>query len=128
MSKPYFKSSIYVNLLKLRRLLYTAKYYMSKANRNDIGSLLMEHCGKSIECFVFAFTTKDKNVRVCKVNELAGYYSVLRCDIDFCLECNLINFPKRSDGKVATAKIEILEIIGKIGNDLEKWQNYVNNP
>lgn len=127
MSKPYFKSTIYINLLKLRRLLYTAKYYMSKANRHDIGSLLMEHCGKSIECFVFAFTTKDKNVRISKVSELAGYYAVLRCDIDFCLECNIINFPKRGDGKVAPAKLELLEITGKIGNDLEKWQNYVNN-
>ena len=132
------ESSIFINLKKLRKMLYSAQFFMTKADRIIYGTPLMTLCGRSIAYFVLAFTVKEKRVEY--LEECIGFFAVLRTDMEFCIEENLIKYPKRperrdkdgnpipwenSEDKVNSQKIELFRLIGKIDGDMCRWRQSI---
>ena len=129
------ESSIFVNLKRLRRMLYQAQFNMTKTDRIIYGTLLIKHCGRAMAAFVLAFMVKDKRIQY--LEECIGYFTVLRIDLEFCTTENIIKYPKRhenidKDGKpipwenkedaVNSHKIELFHLVGKIDSDMCRWQ------
>lgn len=129
------ESSIFVNLKRLRRMLYAAQFNMAKADRIIYGTPLMQHCGRSLAAFVLAFTVKEKRVEY--LEECIGHFAVLRADLEFCAEQNVIKYPKRrerldKDGKpiswdnpadaISSQKIELFKVVGTIDGDMCRWR------
>lgn len=129
------ESTIFVNLKKLRCQLHAAQFCMTKGDRVVYGVPLREYCGKAIAAFVLAFTVKSK--RIAYLEECIGYFTVLRIDLEFCAEQNILKYPKRAnkldkDGhpipwtndedKVSTAKVELFRLVGAIDGDMCKWR------
>ena len=56
------ESSIYINLKRLRNLLYEAQFRMTTANRVVFGNTLMKYSAESISNFILAFTVGDKKL------------------------------------------------------------------
>lgn len=56
------ESSIYINLKRLRNLLYEAQFRMTTANRVVFGNTLMKYSAETISNFVLAFTVGDKKL------------------------------------------------------------------
>ena len=56
------ESSIYINLKRLRSLLYEAQFRMTTANRVVFGNTLMKYSAETISNFILAFTVGDKKL------------------------------------------------------------------
>lgn len=131
------ESSIYISLKRLRRLLYSAQFNMTKANRIVYGSPIMENIGKAISSYVLAFTVMEKKLEY--IEEAIGWFAVVRTDLEFCMDENIIHFQKRSVApqkdeygneipidprdEVSSRKVEIFELIGKIDGDMCRWRS-----
>lgn len=133
------KSSIFVSLKQLRNKLYQAQFLMDKAARIVYGTPLMQSCGNALRYFVLAFTIKDKKAEYLELS--MGWFAVLRMDIEFCLDQNIIHYKKRNQGMtkeeieksgatdedfISTQKIELCKIIARIDDDMCKWRVSLN--
>ncbi len=129
------ESSIYVNLKRLREKLYGAQFHMNKTDRIIYGTPLMEAAGKSLACFVLAFTVKGKRIEY--LEECIGHFAVLRTDLEFCVKENIIKWKRRAekldrDGhplpwgdqrdEVPTQKVEMFTLVAKIDGDMCRWR------
>lgn len=56
------ESSIYINLKRLRNLLYEAQFRMTTANRVVFGNTLMKYSAETISNFILAFAVGDKKL------------------------------------------------------------------
>ena len=70
------ESSIYINLKRLRNLLYEAQFRMTTANRVVFGNTLMKYSAETISNFILAFTVGDKKLEYLELS--LGYFAVLR--------------------------------------------------
>ena len=95
------ESSIYISLKRLRRLLYSAQFGMTKGNRIVYGSPIMENIGKAISSYVLAFTVMEKKLEY--IEEAIGWFAVVRTDLEFCMDENIIH--------------------GKIDGDMCRWRS-----
>ena len=82
------ESSIYIGLKRLRRILYQAQFLMGKADRVVYGTPLMQECANVLRYYILAFDTKSRKTEY--MDEAMGWYAVLREDIEFCTEQNMI--------------------------------------
>ena len=119
-------SSIFVNMKRLRTHLYRAQFAMTKANRIIYGTPLMEYSGKALAAFVLAFKARiDTTEKLRYRDECIGAFSVLRIDLENCMENNIIQFPKREgetpEDRVSAEKIELFRLVATIDNDMCKW-------
>lgn len=120
------ESSIYISLKHLRKKLYQAQFLMQKTDRVIYGTPLMEASGNTLKYFTLAFTVKEKRVEY--LDEAMGYYAVLRNDLEFCVEENIIHYskPKKAEGSemtyVNSQKVELFKLIAKIDGDMCKWR------
>ena len=87
------ESSIYINLKRLRNLLYEAQFRMTTANRVVFGNTLMKYSAETISNFILAFTVGDKKLEYLELS--LGYFAVLRDDLSFCIEQNIIQYRHR---------------------------------
>ena len=122
------ESSIFINLKRLRTHLYRAQFAMTKANRIIYGTPLMEYSGKAIAAFVLAFKTKnDAETKLRYSDECMAAFTVLRIDLENCMEINVIQYPKRDEetkeDKVNSEKVELFRLVAKIDSDMCKWSN-----
>lgn len=130
-------SSIFVNLKVLRTKLYRVQFMMDKSARIIYGTPLMQMCGECIKYFTIAFL--QHNERKLEYLDLCiGCYAVLRADMDFVIEENIIHFPHNKPQQtnaqnkakanvlpeelVSRQKILLFELVGKIDNDMLKWR------
>lgn len=108
---------------------------MDKSARIIYGTPLMTACGDCIKYFTMAFM--QHNERKMEYLDLCiGSYAVLRCDLEFVIEENLIHYPKNKpnadkDGrllpqtqedKVSSQKVELFKLIAQIDSDMSKWR------
>lgn len=128
------ESSIYIGLKRLRDTLYHAQFLMDKAARVIYGRPIMEASGKTLACFTLAFDVKSKRLEY--LEECMGWYAVLRTDIDFCIDQNIIHYerkkpqrdkdgkeiPMADDERVSAQKVELYKLIARIDNDISKWR------
>lgn len=124
------ESSIYINLKRLRNLLYEAQFRMTTANRVVFGSTLMKYSAETISNFILAFTVGDKKLEYLELS--LGYFAVLRDDLSFCIEQNIIQYRRRkkNDGEedkededfVNGRKVELFRLVAQIDNDICKWR------
>lgn len=127
------ESSIFITLKQLRKTLYTSMFYMDKGNRIVYGTPIMQRLGDVISEFVIAFTVTEDKWR--HLDLAIGYFGVVRCDLEFCMEANMFHFPKRKavekdeNGNIIderdtvnARKIEILQYVAKIDNEMCKWR------
>lgn len=56
------ESSIYINLKRLRNLLYEAQFRMTTANRVVFGNTLMKYSAETISNFILAFTVGGRKL------------------------------------------------------------------
>ena len=70
------ESSIYINLKRLRSLLYEAQFRMTTANRVVFGNTLMKYSAETISNFILAFTVGDKKLEYLELS--LGDFAVLR--------------------------------------------------
>lgn len=116
-------------------MLYRAQFNMTKADRIIYGTPLMKHCGNAIAAFVLAYTVKEK--RIPYLEECIGHFAVLRSDLEFCAEENIVKYPKRrnkldkdnkpiprpdEEDNVNSQKVELFHLVGKIDSDMCRWQ------
>lgn len=125
------ESSIYVNLKRLRELLYDIQFLMSKTDRIVYGTPLIGLCRDAMAKFIVAFTVGSQEKKVEYLLESIGYFGVLRCDLEACVRKNIIHFPEKkhkeekdaSDAnKVSPMKIDLFEIVAKIDTEMCRWQ------
>ena len=107
---------------------------MDKAARTVYGRSIMEASGRTLACFTLAFDVKHKRLEY--LEECMGWYAVLRTDIDFCVEQNIIHYarkkpmrdkdgneiPMTDEERVNSQKIELYKLIAQIDNDISKWR------
>ena len=131
------QSSIYIELIRLRKILCVCQYDMQKYRRVCDGSRLLMEINQVIKDFVIAYSVP--NMREQLLANLIGDYGVLRVDIDYCLEENILHFRKRKpkkdkDGhplpqdvadKVSSFKVDMVTILGKIDADMNRWNRSV---
>ena len=129
------ESSIFINLKRLRVLLYQAQFHMTKTDRVIYGTPLMNACGEALGAFVVAFASQEDKLRY--MNLCVGWFTRLRVDLEFCVQENIIKFAKRrpqKDGngneipfddprdQVSPRKIELFELVATIDSDMCKWR------
>lgn len=129
------ESEIYVNLLKLREMVYSAKFHMTKADRVIFGQPLLEASGEALGCFILAFMLKKD--KLAYMDKCIAWFTRLRVDLDFCVRENVIKFKKKKPGKDSTGqpvpfeneedevspqKVELFDIIKKIDGDICRWR------
>ena len=125
------ESSIYVRLRRLRKLLYQAQFLMNKADRIVYGTPLMQASAETMKNYVLAFTIKEEKLKY--INRAIGWYAVLRTDLDFCVEENLIHYAKRkpkpkvgeamtAEDYVSSKKVELFEIVARIDDEMLKYR------
>ena len=124
------ESSIYINLKRLRNLLYEAQFRMTTANRVVFGNTLMKYSAETISNFILAFTVGDKKLEYLELS--LGYFAVLRDDLSFCIEQNIIQYRRRKKNDsdedkadedfVNGRKVELFRLVAQIDNDICKWR------
>lgn len=122
------ESSIYIGLKRLRRKLYQAQFLMDKANRIIYGTPLMTQCGDALKYYILAFDTKAKKAEY--MDECMARFAVLREDLDFVNEQDIIHYVKRKpktsnpspDEYVNAEKLELFEIVGRLDSDMCKYR------
>lgn len=125
-------SSIYVSMKRLRDLLYEAQFCMMKSARIIYGTPLMEASGKALACFTLAYSVRDSGSKTRYLDEAMGWYAVLRTDLDFCIQQNIIHYKKRNpkkgedvndmDNYVNTKKVMMFEIVADIDERMCRWR------
>lgn len=108
---------------------------MTKADRAIYGTPMMQEVGKSLACFVLAFTVAGKRVEY--LEQCIGHFAVLRADLDFCVSENILKWKKRAerldrDGhtipwsderdEVSPQKVDMFVLVAKIDSDMCKWR------
>ena len=103
---------------------------MTTANRVVFGNTLMKYSAETISNFVLAFTVGDKKLEYLELS--LGYFAVLRDDLSFCIEQNIIQYRRRkkNDGDEDKAdedfvngrKVELFRLVAQIDNDICKWR------
>lgn len=130
------ESSAYISLKKLRQELFKAVFTMEKANRSIYGNELMEYSGKTIGYFTTAYTVPEDEGRKMYLDLAIAAYAVLRADLEFCVEQNIIHFKRdkatsedrkngivNDEGKcIAKEKINLFRLVAKVDDDLCKWR------
>ncbi len=129
------ESSIFVNLKKLRRMLFEAQFNMTKADRIIYGTPLMRNCGKAVAAFILAYTIKDRHIAY--LEECMGYFYTLKIDLEFCVEEHILKYPKKhraiaANGEIIPVKgdadivssrlIELFRLVGEIDRDICRWR------
>ena len=130
------ESSIYISIKRLRTLLFQAQFDMPKGYRIVYGTPIMQNIGLALSSYVLAFTVTEQKVQY--LESAIGYFSIVRTDLEFCVENNIIHFCKRkvepkkdkqgnelpidARDEVNTTKIEIFKLIAKIDNDMCRWR------
>ncbi len=127
------ESSIYINLKRLRELLYDIQFLMSKTDRIVYGTPLIGLCRDAMAKFIVAFTVGNPEKKVEYLLESIGYFGVLRCDLEACIRKNVIHFPERKlkeaerkeasgAALVSSMKVSLFEIVAKIDTEMCRWQ------
>ena len=103
---------------------------MTTANRVVFGNTLMKYSAETISNFILAFTVCDKKLEYLELS--LGYFAVLRDDLLFCVEQNIIQYRRRkkNDGDEDKAdedfvngrKVELFRLVAQIDNDIFKWR------
>lgn len=113
-------------MLRLREIVYGAKFHMTKADRIIFGQPLLEASGEALGNYILAFmATEDKMVYM---NKCIAWFTRLRVDLDFCVRENVIKFKRRKsalDGEteeVSPRKVELFDVISKIDGDICRWR------
>lgn len=90
------QSSIYIGLLKLRKLLYISQFAMDKTERIVYGTPMMQSLRRAMGYFVVAFELKgsDLEERTKLMKECIGEFANVRMDLDFMQENNMFHFSK----------------------------------
>jgi len=121
------ESSIFIGMKRLRNLLYRAQFLMQKADRIIYGTPLMQASGKAIACFTLAFEVRHKRMEY--LEEAMGWFTVLRTDLDFCIDQNIIKYRSAKDVKDGveiktpdSQKIELYKLVAQIDSDISKWR------
>jgi len=101
-------------------MLYEAQYLMQKTDRVVYGTPLMHACADTIKWYVKAYTARsDKKVEY--LAEAIGAFNILRIDLEFCIDHNMIHY-KKKEGDVNTQKVELFKIVARVDNELCKWE------
>jgi len=102
---------------------------MNKADRIVYGTSLMQASAETMKNYVLAFTIKEEKLKY--INMAIGWYAVLRTDLDFCVEENLIHYAKRkpkigeamtAEDYVSSKKVELFEIVARIDDEMLKYR------
>lgn len=102
---------------------------MNKADRVIYGTSLMQDSAETMKNYVLAFAIKDEKLKY--INRAIGWYAVLRADLDFCVEENLIHYAKRkpkagetmtAEDYVSSKKVELFEIVARIDDEMLKYR------
>ena len=117
------ESSIYVSLKSLRDTLYRAQYLMQKTDRVVYGTPLMHACADTIKWYVKAYTARSEK-KVEYLAEAIGAFAILRIDLEFCIDKNMIHYHKKGD-EVNSQKVELFKIVARIDNELCKWESSI---
>lgn len=122
-------STIYKGLAALRRLLYTAQFTMTAADRKLYGNAIMEEANNAMRYFVIAYERhEDKEMNL---DECMAWFTLLSLDVWFCADANVFKFQKRRDDagplghpdSVNTTKADIFLRIAETELAMRKWRN-----
>lgn len=114
------QASIYINLKKLRFLIYDAQFLMNKIDRVIAGNNMLKELGEALASFILAFEYQDN--RIANIDECLAHFHIFRADYEYCLSKNIIKYKHREDG-ADSRKVEVLKIIASISDDIVKYRN-----
>ena len=121
-----YESTIYAGLKRLIKLIYTAKYLSTKADRINYIEPNIRYLEKSLCNFIMAFNCQEK--RRDYMDECIGSFGVFRVLFEQNRERGVIR-KKDKDGKIIEGnegisgeEIEIIELIGRVDNDMSKYR------
>lgn len=124
-----YESSIYAGLKRLIKLIYTAKYLSTKADRINYIEPNIRYLEKSLCNFIMAFNGQDK--RRDYMDECIGAFGVFRVLFEQNRDLGVIHFIRKRDKDckiidgnegISSEEIEIVELIGRIDNDMSKYR------
>ena len=124
-----YESSIYAGLKRLIKLIYTAKFLSTKADRINYIEPNIRYLEKSLCKYIMAYNCQDK--RRDYMDECIGAFGVFRVLFEQNRERGVIHFirKKDKDGKIIegnegipSEEIEIIELIGRVDNDMSKYR------
>ena len=116
-------------MLRLRELVYSAKFHMTKADRVIFGQPLLEASGEALGNYILAFMLQED--KMAYMDKCIAWFTRLRVDLDFCVRENIIKFKRRESvpgatgdwtESVSSRKIELFDVIGKIDGDICRWR------
>lgn len=133
------ESSIYINLKKLRSEIYDAQFLMDKSVRIVYGQQILRGIGEALANFIIAF--KVENERYEHLKRCIGEFAVVRTDIEFVTDKNLIHYAKcreqNAKGEwvkpadprdaISSKQIQMLTLVAEIDRDMCKWLASIAN-
>lgn len=124
------ESSIYISLLDLRNKLYSAQFLMTKADRMIYGDRLMIESADTLKNFILAFDIPQKRYEY--LLECMAHFNVLRIDLDFITQKNIIHYklgakkdqegnPIDKKDRINSQQVDLFRTIARIEEDIHKW-------
>lgn len=127
MAKRAEDSNVFILCKQLRKDLYHLLVNMSRVNRSIFNSYILDNLEKVLKNVCLAFNkTKDKDYYI---EESIGYFCILRADIEFLIEENMIHFQGKKDERTQmySDQTEIIQKIGEIDLNLTRWLQSIRN-
>lgn len=94
------ESTIYINLVKLRKMLYMYQFLMDKTNRIVYGTPMMQSVRDSLANYVMAFEVDSLEEKQNYMSKCIGEFANVRMDLDFIKDENMFHFKKpKTKGK-----------------------------
>ena len=121
------ESSIFINVKKLRRLLWWATFNMMPCAKATMGRRMLSVCGEVLGNYTLAYLLREGKLEY--LTQAVAHFAELRIDIEQALEDNIFHFPKRKtknkngtpEDEVSSRKIEILSLVAKIDGEMCGW-------
>ena len=116
-------SSIFVNVKKLRRLLWWATFNMMPCAKATMGRRMLSVCGEVLGNYTLAYLLREGKLEY--LTQAVAHFAELRIDIEQALEDNIFHFPKRKakspEDEISSRKIELIALVAKIDNEMCGW-------
>lgn len=91
----------------------------------------MKACGDALSCFILSFEVKEERAYYSRM--MYAHWMVLKTDLSFCVEENIIHFKHRKpkseaeaktwteSDSVNSSKVEIFKLVASIDESIGKW-------
>ena len=116
------KAGIYVDAYELRKVLKSAQFLMTKAERIVYGTPVLSECAQFMSDFVMAYEFEEERTYYFK--KMSASFEVMKSDLRIIAECHVLKGTSsdHAEMKADTMIVRIFELVGRIDDGISKWK------